>query len=65
MAERGDRRWRLLLGEPADEALSVSLSAEEVEMDGALAALYDPEAEEGEGTHRSGGLGASAPRVAR
>ena len=65
MTEQSQHRWRLLLGEPADEALGVSLSAEEVEMDGALAALYDPDAEEGEGTQRSGGLGASAPRVAR
>src|SRR5512132_4122207 len=50
------RRWRLLLGEPAAAALP-TLSAEDARMDGVLAALYDPE--------RTGGLGGSAPNVAR
>ena len=65
MSEEGDRRWRLLLGEPAEAALGVTLSAGDQEMDAALAALYDPEAEEGDGSPRAGGLGASAPKVAR
>ena len=65
MSEVGDRRWRLLLGEPAEAALGVTLDAGDQEMDAALAALYDPGAEEGDGRRRAGGLGASAPRVAR
>ena len=65
MSEVGDRRWRLLLGEPAEAALGVTLDAGDQEMDAALAALYDPEAEEGDGRRRAGGLAASAPRVAR
>ena len=65
MSETGHRRWRLLLGEPADEPLGVTLSAGELEMDGALAALYDPDGEPGEGSRRAGGLGASAPQVVR
>ncbi len=60
------RRWRLLLGDAADEALDVRLAGDDAAMDGALAALYDRR-EIGEGTarERSAGLGASAPRVAR
>ncbi|MET1005442.1 MAG: VWA domain-containing protein [Propionibacteriaceae bacterium] len=66
MSESGNTRWRLLLGEPAESELGVSLSKEETEMDGALEALYDPDApDEGSGTRRSGGLGQSAPQVAR
>jgi len=65
VSETGHRRWRLLLGEPADEPLGVTLSAGELEMDGALAALYDPDGEPGEGSRRAGGLGASAPQVVR
>jgi Mg-chelatase subunit ChlD len=47
------RRWRLVLGSDA-ESLPV-LTGGDVEMDKALAALYD----------RKGGLGGSAPKVAR
>jgi Mg-chelatase subunit ChlD len=50
-------RWRLVLGEPAQGALGVSLGESELRMDRALAALYDSE--------RKGGLGASSPHVAR
>lgn len=49
------RRWRLVLG-GGDE--QIKLDAADLALDGALAALYD---EEG----RRGGLGASAPSVAR
>ncbi len=65
MSESAEHRWRLLLGEPADAVLGVSLNEAELEMDGALAALYDPDADEADGSGRAGGLGASAPRVAR
>jgi Mg-chelatase subunit ChlD len=51
------RRWRLALGEPAAEALDVSLGARDGRMDRALASLYEAE--------RKGGLGASSPGVAR
>jgi Mg-chelatase subunit ChlD len=65
VSESAEHRWRLLLGEPADAVLGVSLNEAELEMDGALAALYDPDADEADGSGRAGGLGASAPRVAR
>ncbi len=65
------RRWRLALGEPADESLGQP-SGRDAAMDAAMAALYDrgPAGEgdgsgEAEGKRRSAGLGASAPRVAR
>ncbi|HEX6040804.1 VWA domain-containing protein, partial [Longimicrobium sp.] len=51
------RRWRLLLGGEAADGTGVSLAGADLRMDGALAALYD-------GT-RQGGLGSSAPNVAR
>ncbi|HYO59801.1 VWA domain-containing protein [Archangium sp.] len=50
-------RWRLVLGEPVQGALGVSLGESELRLDRALAALYDSE--------RKGGLGASSPHVAR
>ncbi|GIF71497.1 VWA domain-containing protein [Asanoa siamensis] len=63
------RRWRLALGEPADESLGQP-GGRDAAMDAAMAALYDraPDGDgqgEAEGKRRSGGLGASAPRVAR
>ncbi|HEV2778840.1 MAG TPA: VWA domain-containing protein [Actinophytocola sp.] len=60
------RRWRLVLG-GADDGTETSLSKEDRGVDAALAALYDsPEVdEEGEPGRRAGGLGGSAPRVAR
>ncbi|HEY5821661.1 MAG TPA: VWA domain-containing protein [Propionibacteriaceae bacterium] len=58
-------RWRMLLGEPADEALAAGLTAEEIQMDRTLAALYDADDEAGGGSRKSGGLASSAPRVAR
>ena len=59
-------RWRMLLGEASAKDLDTSLTREEQKMDAALAALYDAAAEEAMGLpRRSGGLGSSAPRVAR
>ena len=67
-AER-DRRWRLLLGEDSAEPSSgVGLSADDQRMDEALAALYGGGGRPGDGSStepRTGGLGGSAPRVAR
>ncbi|AWT36437.1 VWA domain-containing protein [Deinococcus arenae] len=64
--EERTRRWRLVLGGGdadglgAQEGTEVPLTLEDRRMDAALAELYDPP--EGE---RRGGLGGSAPRVAR
>jgi Mg-chelatase subunit ChlD len=51
------RRWRLVLGQPAEEATGISLDAADMGMDRVLEALYD--------TERQGGLGPSQPNVAR
>ena len=51
------RRWRLVLGEPADEAIGQSLKGDDLRIDSALGALYDAE--------RRGGLESSSPNVAR
>jgi Mg-chelatase subunit ChlD len=74
------RRWRLLLGSPAEPSLGGGLGAQDAAVDAALAALYDggPGGGNGPGGSggapggrgrgsgpRSAGLGASAPRVAR
>lgn len=60
--ERG-RRWRLLLGADADNQEDSGLSGQDRALDRALGALYD-RTESGDGaTRRSGGLGASAPRI--
>ncbi|MCE3275782.1 MAG: Uncharacterized protein yehP [Propionibacteriaceae bacterium] len=60
------RRWRLMLGEASAAELDTDLSRAEQRMDGALAALYDStEQDSAEEPRRSGGLGSSAPRVAR
>ncbi len=55
--ERG-RRWRLVLGDAAAESLP-ALGGVDSGMDGALGALYDANGD------RKGGLGKSAPSVAR
>lgn len=61
MTEQRDRltRWRLVLGGEAADGIgeAASLSADDLRRDEALRQLYDGE--------RRGGLGASAPRVAR
>ncbi len=51
------RRWRLLLGGNEADGIGCSLAAADLAMDKALTALYD--------SQRSGGLGSSAPSVAR
>jgi Mg-chelatase subunit ChlD len=55
------RRWRLILGEPAEAGCGYALSGMDAQIDAALGALYDPD---GPGGLR-GGSGASSPRVAR
>jgi Mg-chelatase subunit ChlD len=66
------RRWRLLLGAPATDGLGYGpagsgLSSTDQGIDAALAALYDadPDHHPQRGGQRTGGLGASAPTVAR
>lgn len=64
------RRWRLILGKDAQDCLSgfcdgaLELSADQILMDEALAAIYDETEGEGRG-RRSAGLGGSAPRLAK
>jgi Mg-chelatase subunit ChlD len=57
------RRWRLILGGDDAEGTGVTLSARDHALDRALAAVYD--AAPPDGRARRGGLGASAPSVAR
>jgi Mg-chelatase subunit ChlD len=59
------RRWRMLLGEAAQEELQAALSPVEMGMDKTLAALYDDEGDGAGRARRAGGLGSSAPGVAR
>ena len=62
------RRWRLILGSPADDACG-GLSAGDAGVDGCLAALYDAGGRRGgrpdESSRRRAGLGGSNPNVAR
>ncbi len=57
------RRWRLVLGGGQD-GTGVSLNRSDTGVDAALAALYDSD-RRGETGERRGGLGGSAPSVAR
>ena len=57
------RRWRLVLG-GADDGSGESLSGDDVRIDKALAAVYDAPPKS-RGSRRAGGLGSSAPGVAR
>ncbi len=59
-----ERRWRLVLGAAAEESLGGLGNSEDRAMDQALQALYNT-SDAGDSTKRSGGLGGSAPRVAR
>jgi hypothetical protein len=62
------RRWRLVLGATedtsGDDATGISLTGADQAMDAALDALYAGQPVDGESA-RTGGLGKSAPRVAR
>lgn len=61
------RRWRLVLGGDAAAGGGPALSTEDAAIEAALAALYDADDSDPSGApeRRGGGLGASAPRVAR
>ena len=64
-------RWRLILGKESQQSLGgfsdqgVSLSADQILMDEALAAIYDETEGEQQPGSRSAGLGGSAPRLAK
>jgi ribosomal protein S18 len=63
------RRWRLVLG-GGEDGTGVPLTGDDARIDAALGELYDAQGEGQPGTGRAlakrgGGLGASAPRVAR
>jgi Mg-chelatase subunit ChlD len=60
------RRWRMVLGGPAEEALGKA-EGRDGQMDAAMAALYDSAGpgDSEAGSKRSAGLGGSAPKVAR
>ena len=53
------RRWRLVLGGGEADGVGRELRGDDLAVDRALAALYDPDGD------RDGGLGASSPAVAR
>lgn len=59
------RRWRLILGGDEADGTGVSLVSSDEGIDRALSALYDAEGGENRDTDRRGGLGSSAPNVAR
>ncbi|NKY49120.1 VWA domain-containing protein [Nocardia vermiculata] len=58
------RRWRLVLGSPAEDGLGGLPGAEDAAMDRALAALYNQQ-DPAPSDERTAGLGGSAPQVAR
>jgi Mg-chelatase subunit ChlD len=51
------RRWRLILGGDEADGTGLALEGSDIQLDRALEALYDAE--------RGGGLGSSAPKIAR
>jgi len=65
------RRWRMVLGAgdaESPDGTGVSLDGEDRQMDAALSALYDAppsSGQRGRNQRRAGGLGASAPTIAR
>ncbi|BAL91683.1 putative VWA domain [Actinoplanes missouriensis 431] len=65
MTDERQRRWRLVLGGAADESLGAAAAGRDGAMDAAMAALYDTAEAGSSGQQRSGGLGSSAPKVAR
>ena len=62
------RRWRLVLGGGEADGTGADLGGDDVRIDAAMAAVYDNDGQQrrgGRGSGRAGGLGKSAPRVAR
>jgi Mg-chelatase subunit ChlD len=59
------RRWRLLLGGPAEQKLGSALGKADQAVDATLAALYDAAPQSRGRGSRAAGLGSSAPTIAR
>ncbi len=59
------RRWRLILGGGSADGIGISISGNDLGMDGALSALYDSGGDSGQPAGKQGGLGSSSPHVAR
>lgn len=62
------RRWRLVLGGGEADGTGGELGDDDLRIDAAMAAVYDQvsgRSQHGRSSGRSGGLGRSAPRVAR
>ena len=62
------RRWRLVLGGGEADGTGAELGGDDITIDAAMAAVYDHDGSRrnsGRGSGRAGGLGRSAPRVAR
>lgn len=63
------RRWRLVLGGGEADGTGAALAGDDVRIDAAMAAVYDIDGpqrrQQGGSRARRGGLGASAPRIAR
>ncbi len=62
------RRWRLVLGGGEADGTGGELGGDDIVIDAAMAAVYDQDGSRrngGRGSGRAGGLGRSAPRVAR
>src|SRR5260370_25091006 len=68
------KRWRLVLGQDAQQAMGLQLGGQDAGMDAVLEALYGSgggagagggRGRGGAGQRRSAGLGASSPNVAR
>jgi len=58
------RRWRHILGAAAEDSLACPLHGDDLEMDAALAAIYDDAGDDAD-TSRKAGLGPSAPKLAK
>ncbi|HZG93501.1 MAG TPA: VWA domain-containing protein [Mycobacteriales bacterium] len=66
MSDERVKRWRLALGGGDADGTGVNVSGDDAARDRAMAALYDTDrGGVGQGRERTGGLGASAPTVAR
>ena len=62
------RRWRMVLGGDDADGTGATLGGDDVRIDAAMGAVYDntgDQRQRGRSSGRSGGLGRSAPRVAR